>query len=130
MFSFSDNQASLYARNPEIRLLQWYSGTIPNIRHFLFIKDTEEICFVEKGGQARIFNLINQRFRPAICNLPPNTANVLSSPDGSCIVAFVKETIDKSINDIINDDSIEEKDVCTAHVYFCTNFGGSVKSGL
>src|SRR5437762_8511084 len=72
---------------------------IPNIQYFLFIKDTEELCFVEKGGQARIFNLINQRFRPAVCTLPSNTANVLSSPEGSCIVAFVKEMVDETFTD-------------------------------
>ncbi|CAI2161944.1 15836_t:CDS:10 [Funneliformis geosporum] len=55
--------------------------------------NTEELCFVEKGGRTRIFSLINLQFRPAVCNLPTNTANVLSSPDGSCIVAFVKEKL-------------------------------------
>ncbi len=65
----------------------------PDIQYFFFIKDTEGLCFVEKGGRARIFNLINQQFRPAVCNLPSNTVNVLSSPDGSCIVAFVKEKL-------------------------------------
>ena len=89
---------------------------IPNIQHFLFIKDTEELCFVEKGGRSRIFNLVNQQFRPAICNLPLNTANILSSPDGSCIVAFVKEKLvdnkpfdnvtgSKDDNDEIEDDN-------------------------
>jgi len=89
---------------------------VPNIQHFLFIKDTEELCFVEEGGRSRIFNLVNQQFRPAICNLPSNTANVLSSPDGSCIVAFVKEKLvdnkpfdntseNKDDNDDIEDDN-------------------------
>jgi hypothetical protein len=111
----------------------------------LFIQDTEDLCFVEKGGHARIFNLINQQFRPAVCNLPPNTANVLSSPDGSCIVAFVKEEIvvdnftngDKRENDEMADatsnekDSInKENDVKEIYVYFCTKFGGSVGKSL
>ncbi|GBC07438.1 hypothetical protein RclHR1_07470003 [Rhizophagus clarus] len=144
VFSFNDGQASLYARNSNIQLLQWYSGTVPDIQYFFFIQDTEDLCFVEKGGRARIFNLINQQFRPAICNLPPNTANVLSSPDGSCIVAFVKEKIkvENSTNDDENDndedddstddeqDSINResdvKEICRAYIYFCTNFGGPV----
>ena len=131
-------------------MLQWYSGVVPNIQHFLFIKDTEDLCFVEKGGRARIFNLINQQFRPAVCKLPSNTANVLSSPDGSCIVAFVKEKIkvdhptsnDESENDgeadtsddeqdyINKESNIKDKEICRAYVYFCTNFGGSVSKGL
>ncbi|RGB38369.1 hypothetical protein C1646_812662 [Rhizophagus diaphanus] len=114
VFAFIDDKTNLYARDPEIPLLQRYSGTTPNIQHFLFIKDTEEICFVEKGGQARIFNLVNKKFRPTVCNLPPNTSNVLSSPDGSCIVAFAKKT---TIDD--------EQEICRAYVYFCTNFGNS-----
>jgi hypothetical protein len=88
---------------------------IPDIRHFLFIKDTEELCFVERSGRARIFNLINQLFRPAVCTFPQNAASILSSPDGSCIVAFVKEV---------------KEEICRAYVYFCTNFGGSAKKGL
>ncbi|PKY47220.1 hypothetical protein RhiirA4_543827 [Rhizophagus irregularis] len=143
VFSFNDGQASLYARNSNIQLLQWYSGTVPDIQYFLFIQDTEELCFVEKGGRARIFNLINLQFRPAVCNLPPNTVNVLSSPDGSCIVAFVKEKIkvenstnDENENDEEDDLTDDEqgstnresdlKEICRAYVYFCANFGGSV----
>ncbi|CAG8438296.1 8032_t:CDS:10 [Funneliformis caledonium] len=91
--SFHDGQANLLTRNSNIQLLQWYNNMVPILHHFFFIKDTEELCFVEKGGRTRIFNLINLQFRPAVCNLPTNTANVLSSPDGSCIVAFVKENL-------------------------------------
>ncbi|RIA99609.1 hypothetical protein C1645_746686 [Glomus cerebriforme] len=127
VFSFSDDQASLYTQNSNIQLLQWYNNMVPTIQHFLFIKNTEELCFVEKDGQTRSFNLVNQRFRPAVCNFPSNTANVLSSPDGSCIVAFVKENIDdnKSINEITDDKEHDSTEVCRAYVYFCTNFGGS-----
>ncbi|GBC07437.1 hypothetical protein RclHR1_07470002 [Rhizophagus clarus] len=141
VFSFSDNRSNLYGRNANIQLLQWYNNNIPNIKYFLFIKDTEELCFVEKSGRARIFNLVNQQFRPAICNLPSNTVNVLSSPDGSCIVAFTKEkmTVDPADDGEIDGQSDEEtestsdkadindcKELCRAYVYFCTNFGDSV----
>ncbi|POG65607.1 hypothetical protein GLOIN_2v1665293 [Rhizophagus irregularis DAOM 181602=DAOM 197198] len=143
VFSFNDGQANLYSRNSNIQLLQWYSGAVPDIQYFLFIQDTEDLCFVEKGGRARIFNLVNQQFRPAVCNLPPNTANVLSSPDGSCIVAFVKEKIkvknstndenETDEEDNLTDDEQDStnrgsdlKEICRAYVYFCTNFGSSV----
>ncbi len=105
MYSFNDGQ--LYARNPNIQLLQWYNNIPPNLQHFFFIRDTEELCFVEKGGRARIFNLVNQQFRPAFCNLPSNTENVLSTPDGSCIVAFVRE---KLVNNNPIDNATESKD--------------------
>jgi hypothetical protein len=136
-------------RNSNIQLLQWYSGTVPEIQHFLFIQDTDDLCFVERNGRARIFNLINQQFRPTVCNLPSDTAKVLSSPDGSCIVSFVKETkVDNFTNDderendkesekiVITDeeqDSTKEsdiKEICRAYVYSCTNLGNSVSKGM
>ncbi len=154
VFSFIDGQANLYSRNQKIHLSQWYDNMIPTLQHFLFIKNTEELCFVEKSGRARIYSLIHQHFRLAVCNLPSNTANVLSSPDGSCIVAFVKEKLyDKFPNDNVNNDdeqdyledndddsiyskdikeinnSIKSKEICRAHVYFCANFGNSASKG-
>jgi hypothetical protein len=151
VLSFNDNRSNLYGRNNNIQLLQWYNHKIPYIKYFLFIKDTEEICFVENDGRARIFNLVNLQFKPAVCKFPPNTANVLSSPDGSCIIAFVRKKIevnrhttveegseeeskeetdsdsDNEQNDSIKDDNVNER--CYAHVYFYTKFG-SVSKGL
>jgi len=147
VFSFNDGQAHLYARNTNIQLLSWYNNTVPTLQHFIFIKDTEKLCFVEKGGRTRIFNLITQQFPAADFSLPINTTNVLSSPDGSCIVAFVKEKlgdnnpiedgtdensdIDSVIstneeqNDPIKDDDIKE--ICRAYVYFCTGSNSNTK---
>ncbi|RGB38368.1 hypothetical protein C1646_755794 [Rhizophagus diaphanus] len=114
IFSFNDGQANLYSRNSNIQLLQWYSGAVPDIQYFLFIQDTEDLCFVEKSGRAH----------------------------GSCIVAFVKEKIkvENSTNDANENDEEDNltddeqnstnresdfKEICRAYVYFCTNFGGS-----
>jgi len=108
VFSFNEGQANLYARNPNIQLLLWYNGMVPSIQYFLFINGTDDLCFVEEGGRARIFNLINLQFRPAVCNLPSNTANVLSTPDGSCIVAFVKEKIET--NKLTQDDKENDEE--------------------
>jgi hypothetical protein len=85
--------------------MQWYNYLAPNLQRFFFIKDTEELCFVEKSNRTRIFNLVNQQFRPAFCNLPPNTENVLSAPDGSCIVAFVRETLVNNNPDNVTDNN-------------------------
>ncbi|CAG8505521.1 11511_t:CDS:10 [Funneliformis caledonium] len=151
VYTFNDGQKYLYARNPNVLLKQWYNNLVPNLQHLFFIKDTEELCFVEKGGRARIFSLINKQFRPAVCSFPSNTANVLSSPDGSCIVAFVKEKLEyhsvteikvdnnnkishvtddtENFNNVQQNNSIDAnnvKEICRAYVYFCTNFGGSV----
>ncbi|CAB4374198.1 unnamed protein product [Rhizophagus irregularis] len=128
IFSFYDNRSRLYARNANIQLLQWYNNIIPNIKYFLFIKDTEELCFVENSGRARIFNLMNLQFRPAVCNFPRNLVNVLSSTDGSCIMAFAKEKPDE-FNSIISTDNIEQRDynndikeINRVYVYFSKNF--------
>jgi hypothetical protein len=107
--------------------LQWYYGSTPNIEYFLFIKDTEELCFVEKSGRARIFNLVNQSFQLRTLKLPSNTVNVLS-PDGSYIVAFTKEktTVEKSSEETESAsdkaDVNDVKELCRAYVYYCTNF--------
>jgi hypothetical protein len=120
--------------------LQWYNNSEPNIEYLLFIKDTEELCFVEKSGQARIFNLVNQQFRPAKCNFPSNLVNVLSSPDGFCIVAFTKEILEDKLDEadsIISTDNNEQRDynndtkeINRVYVYFSKNFGDSVNKGL
>jgi hypothetical protein len=119
--------------------LQWYSSE-PNIEYLLFIKDTEELCFVEKCRRARIFNLVNQQFRSASCNFPSNLVNVLSSPDGSCIVAFTKEILEDKPDEadsIISTNNNEQcdynndtKEINRVYVYFTKNFGGSVNKGL
>jgi hypothetical protein len=116
--------------------LNSYNNSIPDIKHFLFIKDTDELCFVENSGRARIFNLITLQFRPAVCNFPCNLVNVLSSPDGSCIVAFTKEKSNEA-DSIISADNKEQhdynediKEINRAYVYFSENFGGSVSEGL
>ncbi|CAB4410523.1 unnamed protein product [Rhizophagus irregularis] len=135
VFSFDDNRSRLFGRNANIQLLQWYNNSIPNIKYFLFIKDTEELCFVENSGRARIFNLVNLQFRPAVCNFPCNLVNVLSSPNGSCIVAFAKEILkDKpdEVDSIIYPDNKEQfdnnniREINRAYVYFYKNFGNPV----
>ncbi|CAB4409767.1 unnamed protein product [Rhizophagus irregularis] len=134
VFSFDDNQSRLYGRNANIQLLQWYNNSIPNIKYFLFIKDTEDLCFVENSGRARVFNLVNLQFKPAVCNFPCNLVNVLSSPDGSCIVAFAKEILEvkpDEVDSIIYADNKKQYDnnniikeiINRAYVYFYKNFG-------
>ncbi|RHZ49002.1 hypothetical protein Glove_535g12 [Diversispora epigaea] len=91
-YSFDEERTNLHLQFPNIKLEHWYH-VIPEISHFIFIKNTEDICFVERNGRARIYNLTNNNFRPGIAQLPDNSNRVLSTPDGACIVAFVKEII-------------------------------------
>ncbi|CAG8483333.1 6229_t:CDS:10, partial [Racocetra fulgida] len=93
VYAFDEGYTNLFPRNSNVPILQWYNFSAPNMQHFFFIKDTEELCFVEVGGRARIYNLVNGQFRPGIGQIPANATNVVSTPDGACIVAFVKETL-------------------------------------
>uniref|UniRef100_U9UMX1 Uncharacterized protein n=1 Tax=Rhizophagus irregularis (strain DAOM 181602 / DAOM 197198 / MUCL 43194) TaxID=747089 RepID=U9UMX1_RHIID len=121
VFSFDDSRSRLHGRNANIQLLKWYDEKIPNIKYFLFIKDTEELCFVENSGQAHL-------------------VNVLSSPDGSCIMAFTKEKLKNKPdedNPIIFTGNKEQhgykndfKEINRVYVYFFENFGDSFSKGL
>ncbi|GBC39328.2 hypothetical protein GLOIN_2v1773792 [Rhizophagus irregularis DAOM 181602=DAOM 197198] len=134
VFSFGDNRSRLNRCYANIQLLQWYSN-IPSIKYFLFIKDTEKLCFVENCGRARIFNIMYPQFR-VDCKFPSNLVNVLSSPDGSYIVAFTKEILkDKSeeFDSIISTDDKKQRDynngikeINRVYVYFSGEYGGPV----
>ncbi|CAJ0851085.1 9440_t:CDS:2, partial [Entrophospora sp. SA101] len=49
----------------------------------------------------------------------------LSTPDGSCIVVFVKEKSIKSLQAVSNED-----DIFKAHVYFCSNLGSTANKRI
>jgi hypothetical protein len=85
--------------------LQYFNGIVPTITHFLFIKNTEDICFVENTGRARIYSLIDDDFRPGIADFPLSATKILSTPDGTCIVAFTtnQEEISEIRDEIIDD---------------------------
>ncbi|CAJ0758485.1 10018_t:CDS:10 [Entrophospora sp. SA101] len=140
VYAFDENQASLYSRNPNIQILQYYNNSAPDIKYFFFIKNTEELCFVETNGRAKIYNLITGQFRPATL---PDSTNISSTPDGSCIVVFVKEksttssSNDENGTDVDSDNECPEEqkhsknkdltpnDVFKAYVYFCSNMGNT-----
>ncbi|KAG9305010.1 hypothetical protein G9A89_007413 [Geosiphon pyriformis] len=108
-YGFEQEQSSLYLHYRNIQLLHWYNDAIPEISHFFFIKNTEDICFVEKDGRAKIYNLVNDNFRPGISHFPANSKKVMSTPDGTCIVAFVKERMNISFGS--HQDEIEDQNV-------------------
>ncbi|CAG8703481.1 3623_t:CDS:2, partial [Ambispora gerdemannii] len=84
-------------------------------------------------GRARIYNLVNASFRPGIAQIPPDAINIRSTPDGTCIVAFVKEEIKEEI-EIMPSSQLDDKNLVTnsemqvpkqlvrGYVYFCENF--------
>ncbi|CAG8641441.1 26067_t:CDS:10, partial [Dentiscutata erythropus] len=86
-----DESQQFYKRAGGVQICAWYSNNIPDIKFLFFIKDKEEICFVQIDGQARIFNLVTNQFLPGTAHFPVNASNIVCTPDGSCIVAFVEE---------------------------------------
>ncbi|CAG8550727.1 10371_t:CDS:10, partial [Funneliformis caledonium] len=92
------DQTNLNLRYRNIILLPYYNDIAPEINHFLFIRNTEDICFVENAGRAKIYSLINDSFRPGIADFPPSATKILSTSDGYCIVAFT--AVQEELNDI------------------------------
>ncbi|RHZ89869.1 hypothetical protein Glove_9g267 [Diversispora epigaea] len=102
VFSFNQEQTEIYLKYKNIPMQQWYNNNIPEIAHFFFIKNTDDLCFVEKNCQARIYNLDNACFSGK-AQLPINTTHMLSTPDGACLVAF---TVERSLNSNVSADFI------------------------
>ncbi|KAL1748220.1 hypothetical protein HDZ31DRAFT_71777 [Schizophyllum fasciatum] len=74
-----------------IELKPWYSeGT--SIHQSCLVGGSEEILLIDASGQARVFSLITQQFRPASLALDKLPVEVLSSPDGACLFLSFKET--------------------------------------
>ncbi|CAG8665692.1 5558_t:CDS:10, partial [Funneliformis caledonium] len=88
VFGVDDDKTNLRLSYGNIQLKQYYNNVAPEITHFLFIKNTEDICFVENNGKAKIYSLIIDRFRPGIADFPSSAKKILSTPDGACIVVF------------------------------------------
>ncbi|KAF7370363.1 VWFA domain-containing protein [Mycena sanguinolenta] len=86
IFVFDETFSSLQAWGSILDLRPWYTeGTF--VTQSCFVCGTEEILFIDTSGQARIFSLITQQFRPASLSLPQIPHTLYSSPDGACFVA-------------------------------------------
>ncbi|KAJ7430289.1 hypothetical protein FB451DRAFT_1500209, partial [Mycena latifolia] len=90
IYVFDENFNSLQAWGNSFDLKPWYAaGTL--VSQSCFVSGCEEILFIDTSGQARIFSLITQQFRPASLSLeqPPNDLH--SSPDGACLVLSFRD---------------------------------------
>ncbi|CAG8745959.1 29434_t:CDS:10, partial [Gigaspora margarita] len=63
----------------------------PDILKVIFVQCAQRICFVLKNGKAKFFNIKSGMFQAKALEFPANTVNVLSSQDGTCLVAFTNE---------------------------------------
>ncbi|KAF7356372.1 VWFA domain-containing protein [Mycena venus] len=85
IYVFDETFSSLQAWGSALDLNPWYAaGTF--VAQSCFVCGSEEILFVDTSGQARIFSLITQQFRPASLSLEQLPNGFHSSPDGACLV--------------------------------------------
>ncbi|CAG8530785.1 12758_t:CDS:10, partial [Acaulospora morrowiae] len=113
VYTFDEKFITLIPWATNVQLVQWYSHM--------------------KNGRCRIYMIFYDQFRPCSLQLPPESSKVLSTPDGSCIVAFTKDTVLEQENENNDADSKTEKadrynpenqmEIIKAHVFFCANFG-------
>ncbi|KAJ6534677.1 hypothetical protein DFH09DRAFT_932195, partial [Mycena vulgaris] len=90
IYVFDENFSSLQAWGSSLDLKPWYTaGTF--VSQSCFVCGFEEILFIDTSGQARIFSLITQQFRPASLSFEQLPADLHSSPDGACLVLSFRD---------------------------------------
>ncbi|KAF8216813.1 hypothetical protein K438DRAFT_1658303 [Mycena galopus ATCC 62051] len=85
IFVFEETFGSLQVWGSVLDLKPWYTAGA-FVTQSCFVCGSEEILFVDTSGQARIFSLISQQFRPASLSLEKIPRGLHSSPDGACLV--------------------------------------------
>ncbi|KAJ7210563.1 hypothetical protein GGX14DRAFT_451174 [Mycena pura] len=90
IYVFEETFTSLQAWGVSLDLKPWYAaGTV--VSKSCFVGGCEEILFIDTSGQARIFSLITQQFRPASLSLDRPPDSLHSSPDGACLVLSFRD---------------------------------------
>lgn len=90
IYAFDETFASIRSAHV-VELKPWYNGET-SIHQTCLVSGSEEVLLIDVSGQARIFSLVTQQFRPASLALERLPINALSSPDGSCLMLVFKET--------------------------------------
>ncbi|KAJ7117660.1 hypothetical protein C8R44DRAFT_791229 [Mycena epipterygia] len=90
IYVFDENFNSLQAWGSSLDLKPWYApGTF--VSQSCFLCGCEEILFIDTSGQARIFSLVTQQFRPASLSLEQRPDGLYSSPDGACLLISFRD---------------------------------------
>ncbi|KAJ7763628.1 hypothetical protein DFH07DRAFT_1059276 [Mycena maculata] len=90
IYVFDETFNVLQAWGSSLDLKPWYAaGTF--VSQSCFVSGSEEILFLDTSGQARIFSLITQQFRPASLALEKQPDGLYSSPDGACLLLSFRE---------------------------------------
>ncbi|ORX89069.1 hypothetical protein K493DRAFT_306093 [Basidiobolus meristosporus CBS 931.73] len=91
IYIFDEASGTLSSRYNDIQIKAWYDYQIPDITHLLFPTGSEELCFIERSGKARIYSMIQHQILPNSMMIPSNAVRVVSTSDGSCLLAFLEE---------------------------------------
>ncbi|KAJ7246483.1 hypothetical protein C8J57DRAFT_1360578 [Mycena rebaudengoi] len=90
IYVFDETFVSLQAWGSSFDLRRWYTaGTF--VSQSCFVAGSEEILFIDTSGQARVFSLITQQFRPASLSLEQQPDGLYSSPDGACLLLSFRD---------------------------------------
>ncbi|KAK9764513.1 hypothetical protein K7432_007905 [Basidiobolus ranarum] len=103
IYIFDEECETLCNRYSNIQIKLWYDLQTPNISHILFPTGSEELCFIESNGKARIYSMIQQQILPNSMLIPENATRVMSTPDGSCLIALLEEVEPICMNSENND---------------------------
>ncbi|KAF8607201.1 hypothetical protein BDV93DRAFT_520086 [Ceratobasidium sp. AG-I] len=95
VYAFDESFSDIRGRGSPLALKSWYDTEV-HVEKICFVSGSEEICIIEKSGQARIFSLIAQQFRPATLQINGHIVDAFSTPDGSCLLVSVNDETDRS----------------------------------
>ncbi|KAG8836422.1 hypothetical protein FRC18_011419 [Serendipita sp. 400] len=89
VFSYDNDANTVVLRGGPINLTKWWPSGLPTIYHAIFVSGTEEILLIDDTGDARIFSLITENFRPSTLKIVGNVTAAFSSTDGACLFVIV-----------------------------------------
>ncbi|KAJ7066394.1 hypothetical protein C8F01DRAFT_1123111 [Mycena amicta] len=89
IYQFDETFTALQGWGMALDLRPWYTqGT--TLFKSCFVGGCEELLFIDNGGQARIFSLITQQFRPASLSLDQLPETIQSTSDGACLIVSTR----------------------------------------
>ncbi|KAG8833322.1 hypothetical protein FRC17_010897 [Serendipita sp. 399] len=94
VFSYDNDTNNISMRGGVTNLTKWWPSGSPTISHIVFISGMEELLLVEEGGDARIFSLLTENFRPTSIKLEGCVTAAFSSADGACLLVIINSALD------------------------------------
>ncbi|KAJ3219148.1 hypothetical protein HDU67_002481 [Dinochytrium kinnereticum] len=93
IYKFDESRSELFQYLKCDTIVTWYNDKAPDLSRILFAQDNaEEMCFIEKSGRCRVYNLITLQFRPADFYLTPDSSThaILRGQGGKCLLVIAE----------------------------------------